>query len=568
MGKGVRRIIILFVLFSALTGLTGVCSCAADDETEDTVNESLNLTRIDWTSMRNANKTLLENLQNLNVSIKNPEDEKKIDYITGRVMEEINRSFSYETSDAGNALKRELFFIIRDPAYEYNGPAALAENFSVTVFKTIADPLISKPSYLSREYIVRYNITFVSDSSRQRMENTIWWYESDASGIVDRLLDSSIGDNIAVIAITFNDATAGGKITFVLEAEDLEKLIDYREDGDSYIRYFDWSDTTTDKKDLVYYEEPSSGIDIPVAYLSEQNPDNIPGVGEELRKLMDSRSFTLMEAVDSIGRSVSEGDFEGTMKTSGELIGMCRDYREEIESYPVDDRTRPLIEEYTAGLAALSRFGSHYWHKSLIPGEMSDDEINEVLDEGVLRINSVLLFMELEGYDTGELEIEPVSVYSDYLPSGTAFHYRDAKENNDISIKITGYCLKSKLLLKKGTTLEYQEASYGKRYLGVVVDIMHLGYRGGGTQKIVTPPLEAFVLYYEGDKYLPSSPPDYYISNMGEVYRKATLNRLQRYESLILFEIDDQEQFEPEKAYVEVDLGDYGKQMWCLSAEI
>ncbi|ADN34809.1 hypothetical protein Mpet_0028 [Methanolacinia petrolearia DSM 11571] len=540
-------------------------------DTAGSINDSANATRFDWTAFRNTNRTIVDDMK-VGLDMNDPAEEKDIGYFSGRVMEEINRSVSYETSDAADSIKYELFFIIRDPAYEYKGPAAMAENFHVSVFKTTTDPLISNPSYLSHEYVVKYNITFEPDSSQEKMKDTIWWYESDASRIVRYLTNSSIGDDIAVIVITFNDTEGDGALTFVLEAEDLEELEKYWDNDDDYISYFDWSNIVSGKEDLVYYEDPSRAIDLPAGVLSSGITDSLyaSGIDENLKYDLRSQSYELMESVDGIRRSVSAGNIEETQKNSEELMELSREFSSGIINYSVDDESRALIDEYLSGVRSLSRVGSHYWDKALLPDEIYNEESIEDLREGIEQINNALESIGEIGYNPEELQIVSSSspgIYSDCLPAGTAFHYKDAAKNNDISIKITNYYLKSRLLLKEGTSMEYREAGFGKRYIGVVVDIMHLGYRGKGSPQITTPDLSSFVFYYDGNPYTPVNIGSY-IGDMGEVYTKTTLNRLERYESLIIFEIDKGDDFDPEKAYVGVDLGEYGKQVWQLSSEI
>jgi len=566
---------LLFLFLALIAGFIGIGYCTSGldnvsmgDDNASACNESGNITRFDWTTLRNANQSIFDDMK-VNLSINDPTIEKEIEYINNRLRDEINRSVSYETSDAGTSIKHEMFFIIRDPACEYNGPAALAETFTVSVFRTTVDPLVSNPSYLSREYVVKYNITFMPGSSMDKTEDTIWWYESDASRIVRYLMNSSIGDNIAVISITFNDAADGGSAAFVLEAEDLEKLKKYWVNEDSYIRYFDWSELVIDKDGLVYYEDPSTGIDLPAGALSPgiDNGVKTTDIGDDLKSDLRTQSYELMETVDGIKRSVSAGNLEGTQKYSEELMELSCSFSSGIAGYPVDDESKILIDEYISGIRSLSKAGAYYWDRALLPDEIFDEDSIKDLREGIERINTALGYIGESGYDVEDLQVVSSGSYSNSLPAGMAFHYKDQAENNDISIKISSYYLKNRLLLKKGTALEYQEAGFGKRYIGVVVDIIHLGYRGKGSQQITTPDQNSFSLYYDGNAYSPLEIENY-IEDMGEVYVKRTLNRLERYESLLIFEIGDQEVFDPKKAYVGVKLGEYGEQIWQLSSEI
>lgn len=564
-----------FLFLSLVAGLTGIDNSILGQNYENVtadnlsgINESENLTGFEWTTIRNENQKIIDDMK-VSLDTSDPWEEDEIEYITDRLMEEIERSVSYETSDAGTSIKHELFFIIRDPAYEYSGPAAMAETFSVSVFRTMADPLVSKPSYLSREYVVKYNITFMSVSSEDKTEDTIWWYESDASKIVRYLMNSTIGGNIAVMSITFNDAADGGSAAFVLEAEDLEKLKKYWVNDDSYVRYFDWSDLVIDKEGLVYYEDPSTGIDLPAEVISQGINSGVKtaDIDDSLKSDLRAQSYELMETVDGIKRSVSAGNLEGTQKYSEELMDLSRSFSSGIAGYSVDDESKILIDEYISGIRSLSKAGAHYWDKALLPNEIYDENSIEDLREGIERINNALGYIGESGYDAEELQIVSPGSYSDCLTAGTAFHYKDEGENNDISIKITSYYLKNRLLIKEGTTMEYQEAGFCKRYLGVVVDIMHLGYRGKGSQQITTPDKNSFSLYYDGNTYTPLDIENY-IEDMGEVYGKKTLNRLERYESLLIFEIEDQDSFDSEKAYVSVNLGKYGEKIWQLSSKI
>lgn len=563
-----RVLILSLLFFSVAAGVTGICQCAEPEgDIANVTTFNWNYTSLNWTDLRNANSTIIKDM-NLAVNLTRQDDEEMQEVIAGRIREKINQSYSYDSyQDVPDSLRNELFFFIRDSSYQYTGPVSRSNNFSVNVFRIFNDPIVSKPAYLSRDYIVTYNISFIPESENFRMMNTINWYEADATRMIKNLYNSEFGDEIAAAVINFNDVHTGRHMTFLLEASDLERLKDHWSEDENFIRYYDWSSLKTDNEGLVYYENPSDGIDLPSESLPAGDGQNVYVISDSLKGAIKDQSFKLMKSLDDLKKEISEGDIQGTMKVSQELIGKTRDFRSEISEYPVNEDTQPLIDEYLAGLSSLSKYGSYYWYDSFLPGELSCEESIQYLDDGVSRINDVLGMIDEEGYDVEEVQVGTVKPYSNYLPAGMAYHYMDSGENNDISIKVTDYYLKQKILMEDDTEPVYQEPEFGNKYLCVVIDIMHLGYRGGGKSTIQTPSLESYSLYYNGEIYEPFVAGDY-TKDLGEMYKQRTLSRLERSESLILFEIKNGGQFDPEMAYVEIDLGSYGKKVWSLSGNL
>jgi hypothetical protein len=553
-----NSILILFCILILVGSLVGVCSGSSSAG-----NTSDNLTRVDWTGLRNTNSSIVDNM-NLSLSITNPDEEKKVEYITDRVKENINASFSYDSSDVSKIMKNKLYIIIRDPDNGYLGPLARTDNFSVSVFKTTSDPLVSNPSYLSREYIIRYNISFSPGEERSRIEDTILWYEYDATKVVKKLYNSDFGDNIAVAIIDIHNPSGKDHVIFMLNAEDFEKLSPYWDGDEKYIRYYDWSRIIADNAEILFCEDPAAGVDLPFESVLSASKDEFSDMDEDLKTEINDQVFELMKSVDSIRRNVAGANTEGIISSSEALVKDTYNFRQEISEYPYEESVQPLIDEYLAGIDSFSKIGSYYWYNSRSINRILDNESDEYLLEGVDRINNVLGAIGEQEYDPGDLTKKQIKRESYCFSSGEAFHYMDKGGGNDISIKITGYYLKSKLLVKKINEYEYKEAAPGKIYLAVVVDINHLGYRGVGSETVSTPGRDSYRLYYDGYEYQPVSM-DYETEDMGEIYKEKSLSRKERYESLLLFEINDLGSFNPKNGYVVVDLGDYGKQLWSLS---
>lgn len=549
-------IIITLVLVAGL--LTVFCCSVGKDINSKEVFSTANSS--------STNKDLF--FENLKVNFAVLEaDEKDSDYFAEKIKEKIDDSISYSDSNAEDSLKKELFFILRDPKYSYSGPVNRMYDFSVSVFKMPTDPFLSDSSYLSREYAVRYNISVYPESNGSRTDKTIWWYEKDASAIVKNVYGTQIGSNVAIIIISFYNEKTRKSTTFVLKAEDIEKIKTYLKENDNYIRYYDWSQIITDDIEIIYYEEPFTGINIAVPELASANLNDKRIYDENLKSLIKSQSFELMDAVERIKRSIQDGKHQETLTLSENLIQISKEFREELENYSKDESSAAVIKEYLEGLSLFSMAGSYYWDKSFIPGEISDENTPGNLLEGINKINTVLEYFGEQEYDTTAFQIPEVSLYSDYLPAGTAFHYKDNAGNNDISIRITDYYLRERIIIKDSTNSELKEVSFGKLYLGVVAEVVHMGYRGGGYDKIKTPALSSYTLYYNGEEYKPFIPGSY-ILDLGQVYTEKTLSRREKYESILFFEIKKDSSFYPDKGYVTIDLGNYGNRMWSLSNEL
>lgn len=152
------------------------------------------------------------------------------------------------------------------------------------------------------------------------------------------------------------------------------------------------------------------------------------------------------------------------------------------------------------------------------------------------------------------------------MPINTPFHYKDAGKSNDISINVKDFRKSKSIKMKEDNKFEILYPDYGNRYLAVVVEVTHMGYRGGSQQKIKTPPKTAYTLIYDSNSYKDKTP-DKYMTTFGVPYTSKWLDRTVKFESSLVFEIPDDSEFDPSKAFMEVDLGSYGKKVWSLVPE-
>ncbi len=141
----------------------------------------------------------------------------------------------------------------------------------------------------------------------------------------------------------------------------------------------------------------------------------------------------------------------------------------------------------------------------------------------------------------------PVTDYRDPLPSGedTAlslgeiFIFRDANEENEISLKVVSAIDRGQYE-PAGEPIKFT-ASQGRRYLFVYVVVTHRGHRGNGYQTTIYAPLaQQFSLKCNGRTYYPVSIEADHLTNIGEVYHGGRwVDRNEKYEGYIVYYVPE-----------------------------
>jgi len=142
----------------------------------------------------------------------------------------------------------------------------------------------------------------------------------------------------------------------------------------------------------------------------------------------------------------------------------------------------------------------------------------------------------------------PITDYRDPLPSemdddllspGEIVMFRDANEDNEISLKVVSSTDRGGYE-PAGEPVK-STAPPGWRYLFVHVVITHRGYRGDGYQTtIYAPPAQQFILTGNGRTYYPVSVRADHLANIGEVYHgNEWVERNGKYEGYIVYEVPE-----------------------------
>lgn len=125
------------------------------------------------------------------------------------------------------------------------------------------------------------------------------------------------------------------------------------------------------------------------------------------------------------------------------------------------------------------------------------------------------------------------------LPLGEIVTFRDAREENELSLKVASFIDRGRYE-PAGEPLKFT-APRGWRYLFVHVVVTHRGHRGDGYRTTVyAPPIQQFSLVDNGRTYHPVFIQADYLLNIGEVYHGDELvDRNGKSEGYIVYEVPE-----------------------------
>lgn len=125
------------------------------------------------------------------------------------------------------------------------------------------------------------------------------------------------------------------------------------------------------------------------------------------------------------------------------------------------------------------------------------------------------------------------------LPLGEIVMFRDANEENEISLKVVSSTDRGGYE-PAGEPIRIT-APQGWRYLFVHVVVTHRGHRGDGYQTtIYAPPAQQFSLVGNGRTYYPVPAEADHLTNIGEVYRgNVWVDRNGKYEGYIVYQVPE-----------------------------
>lgn len=430
----------------------------------------------------------------------------------------------------------------------------------VVAYSLITDPDLANPAYLGRSMGMK--VVVVCPADGDRLQNTLWWYEKDATMIARTLYSGETVDPPGFVAIVFRKADEDATpLKLVLNAADASVALSGT--NDTYIRNLDWSEADISPGvSIMGYEPPESVAE----RSSEAGSDtSLQTLTADALKTEVANGTNMMNAkIDEISRAAEQEDYAAVTRLSDDLIGIARDREKNLQACTVPTECTPAFSEYCAGLRKYQDAGSLLWYGATFGSSDVFARGNEYLVDGQAQVGSALekLSISAPTLETSVNAGSP-SLYPGALSLGDRYKFKTASEGNTISV-IAGPVkeLDRYLTEKEDGTVNETLSSYGKEFFCVLVEINHLGYGGKGNSKFKTPAPSAFTLLLNGEKYLPEQPKAY-MEGVGSVYSTVTLNRKDRTIGYLVYEVP--EGADPASAYLQANLGTAGgSPIWKL----
>lgn len=492
------------------------------------------------------------------------------------IKENINSSISQEVFSENTGLQRDLYILLSESLRSSN--SFYVDGFEVFIYPLVTDEDLSSPSCLSRPNGLK--ITLDVDNINEPEGKTIWVYEKYSTDIIRNIYEEGYADEFGTFYIKFMDVGSGKEIIhMVLDAADAEVYRTYWNNPESYVGIEDWSKVKfNDDYELAFYEDNLNRISMD----SEEGLQ--PGIDSEedlalsdktvasydpllINSILDSYS-EIVSRLDDIGEYCNNGERKQVLSSANDLGEYLYKVGVFADGIPVSEDISWKKSRYLEAVEIISGAASDYWHFAVYHDSDSLSRASENSDTGLMILNDLVDSIGVNPVDVGSLDrpSERSSIVRSYSML-EPFHYMDSAGSNDISLQVVDWNLKSSLLTKNidtgghGTLL----SEYNTEFLVVSVVFTHMGYRGGGTEQIVTPPESSFKLQYGGNEYSPLIIDDY-LENSGEPYQSKKVERREIYKSVLAFEIENNpgQTFDDEDAYLSVELGDYGVQTWNL----
>lgn len=447
---------------------------------------------------------------------------------------------------------------------KFAGSALAASGYEVVVFDLITDEDLAESRYAGRPHGLKITLTY--NDTLDKVQDTVWGHEFDATRIVQEFYNGDLKDEIGFVAIFYRfSGEEQWRVKLILEAQDAARF-DGNWNDEDYIQQIDWTQSDFGKEGTIaVYEEPSTRMESNEGLLTASS-DTITITRqlstEELQNEMFGITSKLTELVNEIATESNNRDYSAVTSSAQELAEYATEVYEEMSTSEVPESCREIQQLFLTGITDYQRAASAYWFGAAMTNADKFGEGNELVKSGMSTLNNALGSMGLKELEVDEYILPSSDLYPEALELNEAFKYMDSKEANDISVNVesTTYREGYTMELDDGTT-ERVTAGYGNKFIMAIVDVTHLGYRGGGGETIKTPQPGKFVLIYEGEEYEQSTPSNF-IRSVGFPYKQITLDRKEHYEGALVFEVP--EDFTTENAYIIMDLDALGTGTWRL----
>jgi len=462
------------------------------------------------------------------------------------------------------AFKYQVYEVFNSSTGEFRGAGSSMSDFRVTVYNLIDDNDIADPSYMGHNRAIK--ATIVYSPPIDGLQQTLWGYEYDATRVAEAFFTGDLKDQVGFVVICFRSSESPEKafsVKMSLNARDADRF-GPAWDEDGYLCSEDWSSLHMAEGTLIpVYEEPDSYL-VSLNGRSDSTPDKEVSVlysDDNVRSYLSGVSSELMTKFDAISDTAIANDYKKMADKSNELSVFVGNSKKVISDLPVSSNMENVVGNYLSGLDEFRKAGSYYWYGATFGDSEMLSNGTERFNAGVALINSAPGVTELNG-DLNVLSEAPSSLFPDALEPDDRYSYRDSRKANDISAQIRGFHLCSVYTINEEGSLKTVKCKSGSVFLSVTTKFTHLGYWGSGSSKIKTPKSGEFTLIYKGEEYHDITP-KYYSTTLGSPYISKTIDRKENEEAFLLFEVPAP--FEPESAYISLNLGKEGKPIWSLS---
>jgi uncharacterized protein YegJ (DUF2314 family) len=471
------------------------------------------------------------------------------------------------TGDGKDTISDEEFetivhTIFNNGSKEFRGTGTAMDSYQITIHDLITDKEIANPAYLERERGIK--VTIVLKDSLDNLQDSLWGHETDATLLARAFFTSDINEEIGFVAVTYkmqnSDET---RASFKLDAADAEQFEDFWV-NDAYIRKSDWSESSIDlSSGIAHYEKPGQMIVLPDSeIIVPSSQENVPIYGKDtLTKQMSDSTGTLIMITEKIAEQSRENDYQEMSYLADALIDEARRSEENIASLPVSPELYEEKEQFINGLIDFQQAGSSYWYGATF---IHSDEIrqgNHHLEIGIEEINDALTKMNLKTIETNAVNQPSNSAYPDAFALNERYIYQDSGKINDISVRITKYEVRSGYYTEDQDVKRLVKPDSGQKFLTVVLWVTHLGFRGGGSELVITPDPEAFTLISGGEEYKDVTPTSF-MHSVGEPYASVLLNRKEHVEGVLIFSVP--ESINIAETYIRFDPGNDETPVWQL----
>ncbi|WOF15921.1 hypothetical protein F1737_04020 [Methanoplanus sp. FWC-SCC4] len=453
--------------------------------------------------------------------------------------------------------------LLNEASKNFRGPGLNSVSTNIEVYDLIQDIEISDPDYMLRKNGLVIDINYKS-GGLNNLQKTLWGYEVDATSIVKTFYLSKQKNLIGFIIINFNDENNKiPPVKFKLTAADMQKFKDSVKDG-IYIKKTEWSFVKLDENSgIIPYEDPDSRIYADNILLGTNDVMEYTFLtSDEFKNYIKEKTYSLNDLAQDINEQYHRKEWVGSVEKSTELISLSEQYREEIRGIIVPIGLENAKSDYERALDVYSDSGMYLWYGITFNDLEKISKGRKSLVDGLDKLNDVLQTLQLDSID--KYKVIPPStnalLVSDGMKLKDIYKYQDPYGFNDISLQVDTFGYKNTYYSEESK--EYTTASIGKKYFYVVVDVTHLGYRGGKYEQINTPDNSDFTLYYMGEEFKDSTP-EGYVLGLGHTYKMKVLDRKEHMEAVLIFEVP--EDFSEKNAYLKVDLGSEGIPVWSFS---